>query len=316
MNRYLTEDRPVPDNIKMALHGSPWNVMEIFMTPDSLVPRIRQRLSSVVAKQQAALADVARLLSDSRASAAAIEIAQERVNKFSAEHRRLMDELKLAQLEEPERYGVYRPKAGQRPIREQVLDILDELGVPSSPRTVSEFAVASIGLEIPVNRFSSLRRDEERAYRKDHLARPAWVVPALNSIGFTAIPRIVASSVWPPERRLIGPRSLRVNHLQTLLALVNRIEMLKDDNEMPAPLLAMIARYARNVPGALVWEQQPDLSRIRSSTERELAAIEPEDRSERSEAATKLKGYSEERQLWGLPAVLQGRLAGKRRVGR
>jgi hypothetical protein len=286
------------------------------MRTDAPIDRIRQRLSDVVAKQQAALGEVGRLASDSKASRAAIEIAQERVDKLTAEQRRLMDELKLAQLEGPERYGVYRPKAGQRPIREQVLDILDELGVPSSPRTVSEFAMASMDLEIPVNRFSSLRRDEERAYKKDHLVRPAWVVPALNLIGFTAIPRIVASSVWAPERRLIGPRSLRINHLKTLLALVNRIEMLKHNGGEPEPLLAMITRYARNVPGATVWEQQADLSRIRASTERELAAIEPDDVSERTEAAAKLREYPGDRQLWGLPAVLQGRLSGKRQVAR
>ncbi len=86
-----------------------------------------------------------------------------------------MHELRVAQFELPERFGAYRARAGQRPMREQVLDILDELGVPNSPRVISEYALACLGIELPIAKFASLRRDEERGFRKDPLSKPAWV---------------------------------------------------------------------------------------------------------------------------------------------
>jgi hypothetical protein len=61
-----------------------------------------------------------------------------------------------------------------------VLDILDELGVPAAPRVISEIAVSNYGRPLPASRFASLRRDEERACRKDPLSRPTWVVPTFT----------------------------------------------------------------------------------------------------------------------------------------
>src|SRR3712207_4023754 len=114
----------------------------------------------------------------------------------------------------------FSPRAfsgGRRSMRELVLNVLEEIGVPAAPRTVSEFA-ACFNLSLPITRFSSLRRDEERAFRKDPLSRPAWVTPAINAQGLTAIPRIVTSSAWEDDRRVIGARTPHVSHLRTLLA--------------------------------------------------------------------------------------------------
>src|SRR5438552_1430149 len=90
----------------------------------------------------------------------------------------------------------------------------------------------------------TLNRAPPRASRKDPGSRPAWVVPALNLVGFTAMPRLVASSVWEPERRLIGPRTLRVNYLKTLLALLRKLTILeRADPQAESALAAMVYRY-------------------------------------------------------------------------
>jgi hypothetical protein len=225
-----------------------------------------------------------------------------------------MHELRVAQFESPERLGAYRNRAGQRPMREQVLDILDELGVPNSPRVISEYALACLGIDLPVPRFASLRRDEERAFRKDPLSKPAWVVPALNMTGFAPIPRLVASSVWPVERRLIGPRTLRTNHLLSLLALLKRAANLADEKEVVAAtpgsgkthlLLGIIFRFARSVPGGWAVAGEPDLEGIRAATEAELQSIVADDEMERKQAAEKLAKLPEDRQIWGLPALVK-----------
>jgi hypothetical protein len=225
-----------------------------------------------------------------------------------------MHELRVAQLESNEKLSTYRSRAGQRPMREQVLDILDELGVPNSPRVISEYATACFGLELPISRFASLRRDEERAFRKDPQSKPAWVVPALNMSGFAPIPRLVANSVWPLERRLIGPRTLRVNHLVTLLALLKRVASLGDEKDpIPATLgsgkthllLAIALRFARSVPGTWALGGDSDLGTIRAATEAELQSIAPDDETERKHAAEKLAKLPTERQIWGLPPVVK-----------
>jgi hypothetical protein len=190
-------------------------------------------------------------------------------------------------------------------MREQILDLLDELGVPSSPRVISEYAFACLGIELPIARFASLRRDEERGYMRDSVSKPAWVVPALNSAGFTPIPRLVASSVWPIERRLIGPRTLRVNHLKTLLALISRVDTLGSDQDATRRVLAVIFRFARSVPGAGQGVGEPELARIRSAAEAEFQAIGPIDDLERRQAAESLAKLPPDRQIWGLPPMIR-----------
>src|SRR5947208_266012 len=212
--------------------------------------RLKARYAALVKKQQAALGELSELLRDPASSSTAIIEIQAAVARLNAQQQRIIQELKFSDLEKPERYGSYNARSGQRPIREVVLDILDELSVPSSPGTLSECAAVWSGMLIPAGRFASIRRDEHNAYRRDSLSRPVWLVPALNAYGFRAIPRLIASSVWEPERRLIGPRTLRVNHLKTVLALLRRLAALSQTGSSDR-LSELLQRYARSVPGAV-----------------------------------------------------------------
>src|SRR5260370_39112602 len=101
---------------------------------------------------------------------------------------------------------------------------------------------------IPAVRCASIRRDEHNAYRRDSLSRPVWVVPALKAYGFRAIPRLIASSVWEPERRLIGPRTLRGNHLKTVIALFRRRAALSQTGSSES-VPQQFQRTERSVPG-------------------------------------------------------------------
>lgn len=266
-------------------------------TPEHL----RDRLKQVVEKQQQVLMQLQELISDSDASSASLERTQRQLNKLSAEQTQLIADLRLTQLETPDRYGAYGGLTGHRPMREEVLDILDEIGVPASPRLISDFATAVYGRELPVERFASLRRDDEKAYEKDPTSRPAWVAPAINAQEFTAIPRIVTSSAWELERRLIGSRTLRTNHLYIILALLQRNEQVGSvvDQRAATQLGMLIVRYAETVPGAVARGVKPDYQRIREAAQAELKLIEPLDLEERRNAVIDLLKLGPKNRVWG-----------------
>jgi hypothetical protein len=105
------------------------------------------------------------------------------------------------------------------PIREVVLDALDELGWPQNARFLEEYLWAKCQLQLDSRAFASLRRDELRAWQRASGARRAYIVPALNADG-TANPRWLTSSAWDLPRRVIAsPDSERLFDLQKILAL-------------------------------------------------------------------------------------------------
>lgn len=278
---------------------------------------IRARLASSLEKQRELLDTLQELVKDPDANAVAIDHAQRQLSRAAAEHSQLLTEWRLARARVAETSSPYAGLVGQRPLREQVLDILEELGVPASPRVISELAVARYGRPLPASRFASLRRDEERAFRKDPLSRPAWVVPALTAQGLTSIPRIVASSAWPAERRLIGARTLRANHLRTLLALLAMHERSQRTGIAPAMahLESMILSFAQTVPGAVEPGKRLEHPRVAEAARAELAHIEKTDLEECQAAARRLERLPELHRLWGQPAVIEGRRASGRQSG-
>jgi hypothetical protein len=276
------------------------------MATDTLT-RIRARLSHVLQQQQECAAALQQLIEDPNTTATAIAVAQRRLTRVAAEQSRLLTDLRIAQMEAQDSPARPGGRAGGRPFREDVLDTIDEIGVASGPRAICEFAFACCNRPLFPERFASLRRDEERAFMKDPLARPAWVAPAINVMGLNAIPRLVTSSAWEPERRLVGSRSLRVNHLRTVLALLRAGEHAEQssDDQGGQRIAALLGRCAETVRGALVFGEALDHTRIREATEAELARIEPADLAERRAAARRLKSLPDAQRIWGRPVLLE-----------
>src|SRR5260370_4585873 len=264
---------------------------------------IKRKLVETARRQRDLLDNFSRVLTSGETQPGEQEQLQARLQRLMAEHQRLNDELKIAELESREIPGTPRRRALGRTLREQTLDILDEMGVPMAPSAVAEFANATTGIALPTSRFASLRRDEERASRRDPSAKPAWIVPALSTTTLTAIPRLLTSSAWAPERRLGGSRTLRLNHLRTLLAYTARHELLRSTDPSRASLLQnLIWRYARAVPGATKAGENPDFDRIRRAVETELSVIEPHHETERKHAVAQLERLPPAFHLCGRPA--------------
>jgi hypothetical protein len=278
--------------------------------------RLAKRLLERASHQQALLHEFKAAFDDpTEVDVATVERLHREIAKLVYEQARLVVEIKLSHLEDPERFGVFARRAWHRPFREQVLDVLEEIGVPAKPRLVSEFAAAKYSLILPPARFATLRRDEENAFRKDPRSRPAWVVPAINAGSLTAIKGLVASSAWPAEKRLIGSRTLRINHLHALLSILNGYEKMAEDDRGRARLKTMTIRMAETVSGTVVHTEASDPARIRDAAISELKLIEPSDLDDRRKAALRIEDLPEYYRFWGRPPVVPGELSILEKMG-
>jgi len=270
---------------------------------------LEQKLKVCVDATAAASKRLQDLLHDPAADPAALEAAHVELTRLNAERGRIMVALQRGR--DVRDSGVPRRRSGAdgRPLRELALDVVDAIGVPAAPRVVADYGLARFGVRIPAARLASLRRDERNAFDADSASRPAFLAPALLAETLTAVPRLVTSSAWPLERRIIGPRSLRVNHLRTLVAVCDAAELLagRDDrgHEGLERLQRMGAALARTVPGALD-DAGFDTAAARAAALAELAVIEEADATDRLKAAARAEGRPLVHRVWGGPAVIPG----------
>lgn len=258
-----------------------------------------KRLRVVVNSIRQSLDELTQLLKAEQFSMPELERLEKEQLRMSTEKHRLIAELRIISLVSPDLHRLSEKVPRQRPVREQVLEVLNEIKVPATPRTISEYARARYSLELSPARFASLRRDEQNSYKKNSASRSAWVVPAIRTDDFSAMPRIVANSAWEPERRLIGTRTLRVNHLYALLSLLESVPEVRENGFNFEKLTALIRDFASSVPGALERSSKCDFDRIEEAVKKELAWLEPLDLAERNEAAERLAGIPVVSQLWG-----------------
>src|SRR5215469_4362839 len=78
----------------------------------------------------------------------------------------------------------------KRPVRELVLDSLDELGWPTYTRELTQYCKARYGRDIAPTRYGPLMKDEMQAFRPGTSRRPVWLCFALTSDRHQAIKRL------------------------------------------------------------------------------------------------------------------------------
>ena len=187
------------------------------------------------------------------------------------------------------------------PIREVVLDALDQLGWPQNARFLEEYLWAKRQLQLDSRAFASLRRDELRAWRRLPGARTAYIVPALNPDG-SANPRWLTSSAWDLPRRVIAsPETERLFDLQKILALNVRGSR--------GPLGTLLERYVAQI---LAIEPPPVSAsaaatrawrtHVRSHTAALIEAIRSRDDEERDEIAARIADLPDHDRIWGTEA--------------
>lgn len=183
------------------------------------------------------------------------------------------------------------------PARQVTIASLNEIGVPTSPRTIADYASARFGSSIDYHLLAALRRDERRAWTSPRSHRPVYVVPALEGRRFLPMRGKFALSEWSLERRLIGPWSERVDHLTATVNLARQVAWMREAKPVEAERLErLVSAYAGAVPN----REHLDPSKIERAALAELDALEPEDKEWRQEAAARAqRQLSEEQQLWG-----------------
>lgn len=264
------------------------------------------RPPSQILEQLTQVTAVQRMLLDSfRAGLADGGIGDDRnldakLGRLDADRARLCAELRgggVAQDAPPAAPPSTKPgRTRGRALREILLDTLDLVGVPAAPTLIAELAHAVAGVDVAPSRFASLRRDDARAAQRDPGARPAWLAPALNATTLTAMPRLLTSSAWPLELRLIAPASLKLVHLRTIQALLDwSARFAAIDPASATQVEAVALRLAGDVPGAADAAQ-----RRRDAVAAELDLLEAADHAARAAAAQRLRDCPVDAQLWGL----------------
>jgi hypothetical protein len=187
---------------------------------------------------------------------------------------------------------------------------LGELGVPVSPRALTEYAQIRFGRLLDARALASMRRDEQKAWSSPRAARVAYIVPALEGRRFFAMRGKLALSDWPLEKRILGPWSERADHLRVTLQLAKQYEWLtKVEPDVAKRLAALAASYAETVPGAITKEKTLVPSQVEQAVNAELEGLGPKDTAWREDAAARARQILDEKQqLWGapMPEIIDG----------
>lgn len=283
--------------------------MEDYICVMSRSLSLPEKLARNAENQQKAYAELTKALAKN--DRAGRERAQAKIAELSAEYQRLADSLRFNELEARES-AAPRARKPAKPLREQALDALDDIGAPAPPALIADLTAALTGIRPSPSRFASLKRDEENAARRNISSRPAWVVPAINASQLTAIPRLLTSSAWPLDRRIIGSRSMRTDNLRIAVNLSERLDQLREVGARQAiGLERLLFPIARAIPGGSEAGQPIDTDRLRTAASAELAILQEADDSERSTAAARLASASTFHRLWGRPPILDTEAAGR-----
>lgn len=270
---------------------------------------LAEQLARNARRQQDAYAELTKALAGG--SAAGRERAQAKIAELTSEYQRLSDALRFSELEARD-IATPRARKPGKPLREMALDAIEDLGVPAAPALIADLIAALSGTRPSPSRFASLKRDEENAARRNIAARPAWIVPAINATMLTAIPRLLTSSAWNLERRIIGARSMRTDNLRIAISLSRKLTQLREIGASEAKgLERLLFPFARSIPGANETGQPIEPARVIETAASELGVLEPDDLAERQAAAKRLAGGSTGFKLWGHPALLDTQQAGR-----
>jgi hypothetical protein len=199
------------------------------------------------------------------------------------------------------------PAIGRRPLRNLVLDCLQDMQVMTYSQQLAIYAKARCGREIPSVRFGTLSRDEERAARGSR-PREVWLCHGLTFDRGEPIRRLWARSDWPLHDRIVAPTTSRVLYLRTtarLAELAMRDQAIATDPDM---LKYLAADNARDL-GLPFKRGEFPLDTWREYALAQLQSIEEEDRQARMEAAKRIASLPLFAQLFGrasTPVVLPG----------
>jgi hypothetical protein len=141
-----------------------------------------------------------------------------------------------------------------RPVRELVLDALDDIGIMVHTNVLRLYLQAKNGRAIAPTRFGTLSKDEELAHIRFATERTGrhrvdWLCHGLTSDRGEAIRRFWARASWPLADRIVAPTSGRVMHYKITMRLAEIASENADTCADPDMLKFLAADHARDLPG-------------------------------------------------------------------
>jgi hypothetical protein len=200
----------------------------------------------------------------------------------------------------------HRPAQGssRRPVRETLLDVLDDVAWPTYSRELSQLCSALLGRTIQPERFGSLANDEMKSFQRSlegSRVRPVWLCFALTHDRHQPIKRLWARSDWPLDWRIIAPTSGRIQHLKLTAKLCELAQ--REGAANPEMMSILAADHARDLPGVRVQRGRFELDSWRTIALELLNELEPRDAEARAESAARLHDRGPFTQLFGVPEV-------------
>jgi hypothetical protein len=256
---------------------------------------IPEELLSVLADVEAANRDLARAMEASDAPAVSLALAR----VTAAEKRRNLLVHRNTRAVAPS----YR---AQVPIRDQVVAALKVVNRPTSVKLLADIARVLNEAVIDTRGLASVRRDEMRSWVLAHQEPPRatprdpYIVPTLSADRFVPVRGVLSLSDAPAHLRFVGPRSPRVDLLNTMTVLAS--VALANTNASASGLTQLIAGLARDLRGASIGNVK-DPQWVINAAREELSLIGSRDLDDRTAAADRaLKQLSDVDFLFGAGA--------------
>ena len=189
-------------------------------------------------------------------------------------------------------------RKGGRPLRDIVLDMLEEAKCPLNSLLLASVFRPLHGRPVPSTRFGTLSNDEASSFNSSR-ARPVYLCHGLTHDQGQAVKRFWARSDWPLADRIVGPMTGRILFLKgaawviNLARLVDEQRLVADDAETLKYLAADQARNAGLPVKRGDFPYEAWLTSIAAAIDRH----EDEDRGVREAAAAKLVQRLSERDL-------------------
>jgi hypothetical protein len=205
----------------------------------------------------------------------------------------------------------------ERSTRQYVLHALEEVGAPQTAGFLDEYIYTRERVVLNTRGFGALRRDENRAWRRNPGRRRAYIVPCLDGAG-NAVARWMSRSDWPLSTRIVAEGAEELWERKGVLALAKALRDEQDD--VPAgvylPLLEKCAWEAWGPDGPSTDSRDWPLEVERTAAAeverltRDLAG------AQLARAARFEEALDPEQLLWGIGSSASTRATGTARAGR
>jgi hypothetical protein len=198
-------------------------------------------------------------------------------------------------LPEPSRARSDGRKTGGRPVRGIVLDVLDDLAVPTYTRELMHYVRAGYGIGIPADRFGSLRHKEREAYDAAR-GRTVFIGSALTVRG-ESIKRLLIRSDWNLADRVVAPTTGRRQFLRITKRLIEIALTRHDAIADWDAFRILVGDHVRDIPGIVFRRDDWKPEAWHEVVESVLLEIEERDAQARAQVALRLQNTMSERDL-------------------